>query len=355
MFILHRLGTEARFPCRLGLIPHTEVASKTPSNSTTDYTDDSDEDIHQTGLRMDRATSSKSVLICGSNSFFGLLAVRLLAVVCFSSLLLMERAAAHGAYHDVVEEIRVKLQKKPDDAALRYRLAEAHAGHDEWQACLEELERVDRLAPGKYPTAYLRGLALHNAGKENEAKKQLDDFLLTNPSHVQALATRGRVFLKLGRASEAMVDLQKAVSLSSDAETDLITDLAIACRDAGKSAEASKVIDAGLKTAGNSPDLLQCALGIETAAGLWDAALGRIDALEKAAPRPEPWMAYRAELLQTAGRADESRAAWTALRAHLLSLPNLERGTPLLAGILAQAEKALGNQSPQPVIAPPKS
>jgi tetratricopeptide (TPR) repeat protein len=285
----------------------------------------------------------------------GLTASRLLLLVCFSGPVLMERTTAHGAYHDVVAAITAELEKKPDDAGLRYRLADAHADHDEWQACLSELDRVDRLAPGIYPTGFLRGLALHNADKNEEALKHLDDFLLAHPGHVEALATRGRVFLKLGRAPEAMADLQKAVDLSTTPETDLITDLAIACRDAGKPAEASKVIDAGLKTAGNSPDLLQCALEIETAAGSWDAALGRIEALQKAAPRPEPWMARRAELLQAAGRPDEARAAWRALREHLLSLPNLERGTPLLAGILAQTEKALGNESPSPVIAPPKS
>ena len=283
------------------------------------------------------------------------LAGRLLAVACFSCLVLMDRADGHGAYHDVVEAISAELKKKPDDAALHYRLAEAHAGHEEWQACLEEIKTVERLAPGGYPTGFLRGLALHGEGKEEEAKQSLDVFLVGNPGHVQALATRGRVFLKLGLAPEAMADLQKAVDLSTTPETDLITDLAIACRDAGKPAEASKVIDAGLKTAGNSPDLLQCALGIETSAGLWDAALGRIAALQQTAPRPEPWMARRAELLQTAGRPDEARAAWTALRAHLLSLPNLERGTPLLRGILAQTEKALGNNSPPPVIAVPAS
>lgn len=266
----------------------------------------------------------------------------------------LQQAPAHGAYHDVVATLTKKLHDKPDDAALRYRLAEAHAGHAEWRASLDELDRVDRLAPGKFATGFIRGLALHNAGRNEEALKHLDDFLQAHPGGVRALSVRGRAFLKLGRAHEAMADLRKAIEFSSAPETELITDLAIACRDAGKPAEAGKVIDAGLKTKANAPDLLQCALDIETAAGSWDAALGRIDALQKDAPRPEPWMARRAELLQTAGRTDEARAAWSALRAHLLSLPNLERGTPLLAGVLAQTEKALGNPSPPPVIAPPQ-
>jgi tetratricopeptide (TPR) repeat protein len=275
-------------------------------------------------------------------------------LLCALCLIPLQQAPAHGAYHDVVATLSKKLKDKPDDAGLRFRMAEAHAGHAEWRASLDELDRVDRLAPGKYPTALIRGLALHNADKNAEALKHLDDFLKAHPDDVRALSTRGRVFLKLGRAPEAVADLQKALKLSPSPETELFTDLATACRDAGMPEEAGRVIDAGLKTKANTTDLLQCALDIETAAGLWDAALGRIDALQQTAPRPEPWMARRAGLLQTAGRADEARAAWTALRAHLLSLPNLERGTPLLAGVLAQADKALGNPSPPPVIAPPQ-
>ena len=276
------------------------------------------------------------------------------SLICGLCLIPLEQAPAHGAYHDVVATLAKKLQDKPDDAALRFRMAEAHAGHAEWRASLDELDRVDRLAPGKFPTAFIRGLALHNADKNAEALKHLNDFLQAHPGDVRALSDPRPGVFETGPRHEAMADLQKAIKLSPAPETELIIDLAVACRDAGKPEEAGKVIDAGLKTIANTTDLLQCALDIETAAGLWDAALGRIDALQQTAPRPEPWMARRAELLHTAGRPDEARAAWTALRAHLLSLPNLERGTPLLAGVLAQADKALGNPSPPPVIAPPQ-
>jgi predicted Zn-dependent protease len=284
-----------------------------------------------------------------------LMAGHLPVVVCCSVLLLMGRSAGHGAYHDVVAAITAELQKKPDDAALHYRLAEAHAGHEDWQACFEEIKHVERLAPGAYPTGYLRGLALHAAGNDAEAKRELDALLSTHPKHVDALATRGRVLMKLGEPAAASQDFRKAMQYAVSPSAGLVTEAAKVIAAAGNLEDASRLLDERLKANPDDPELLACALEIDRQRGAWDAALRRVDALQKTAPKPEPWMARRAELLQAAGRPDEARAAWTALRSHLLSLPNLERGTPLLAGILAQTEKALGKESPSPVIAAPTS
>jgi tetratricopeptide (TPR) repeat protein len=281
-------------------------------------------------------------------------ALSLSLILVIASLLLTGRSSGHGAYHDVVAALETKLKSNPDDAALRYKLAVAHAGHDEWQACLKEVDLVESLTPGRYPTGYLRGLSLHVGGKEQEAKDALDVFLAKSPEHSKALATRGRVLLKLALPEAAVADFENALKHASPPDSELVTDLAVTYKGLDRAKDASRVIDENLDKTGNTTDLLLCALRIETDSALWDSALGRIDALQKSAPRPEPWMARRAELLQTAGRPGESRAAWTALRAHLLSLPNLERGTPLLGGILAQSEKALGNESQSPVIASPQ-
>ncbi len=262
-------------------------------------------------------------------------------------------AFGHGAYHDVVTAIQAELHVHPGDTALRYKLAEAHVGHDDWRACLKQIKLVERLAPGVYPTGYLRGLALHLAGKDEAAKEALNDFLTKNPDHVDALATRGRVLVKLGFPLDAVMDFQKAVKLADSPNTEWIVDLALVLSDSGKPTEASRAIDEGIMTAGDVPSLLECALEIETAAGLWDSALGRMEGLQKLAPCPEPWMAKRAELMTRAGRADDARAAWTVLRDRLISLPSLERGTPQNVQLLQQARQSLGETAPMPVAAPP--
>ncbi|MEO5917446.1 MAG: tetratricopeptide repeat protein [Luteolibacter sp.] len=254
-----------------------------------------------------------------------------------------------------MDTLSAELRETPNDTGLRFKLAEAHAGHDEWRACLMQIKLIERLAPGRYPTGYLRGLSLHVGGRDEEARRALDGFLGGNPNHGDGLATRGRVLLNLGLPSEAAADFQKAMNLATSPNPDLVVDLAKAYKDSGRPEEASRVIDEGLKTVGDTPSLLLCALEIESGRGAWEAALGRIDALQKTAPSPEPWMAERALVLSKAGRSAESRAAWIALRNQLLSLPNLERGYPQNAELLNRAQHALGESAPQPVAAPPAS
>lgn len=274
-------------------------------------------------------------------------------VLVLGSWLLAGRSNGHGAYHDVVAKLSAELQQNPNDASVRYKLAEAHVGHEDWRACIKEIKLVEHLAPGIYPTDFLRGLALHIAGKEEEAKEVLDGFLAGNPRHSNALATRGRVLVKLGQPTEAAADFQQAVDLATAPQPEMIAELATCHAQAGKIEEACRAIDAGLKAAGDVPSLLLCALEIETKAGAWDAALRRIDSLEKHSPAAEPWMARRAELLNQAGRSAESLTAWRSLRDRLLSLPNLERGTPTNLSLLNQSRSALGESTPSPVSAPP--
>lgn len=296
-----------------------------------------------------------SILPPGQPTRLSLRAVMRMLAASFITLIFLVGGISygHGAYHDVVASLEKKLEKKPNDAALHFKLAEAHIGHDEWRPCLKELELVDTLAPGVYPTGFLRGLAYHIGDKPKDAKKELDAFIAANPKHVNALATRGRVLMKLSKPDDAAVDLQKAVDLSAAKHPEMVVDLATCYAEVGKPNEASKAIDAALKKAGNDPSLLSCALEIETKAANWDSALRRIDGLQKTAPSPEPWMAERAKLLDRAGRTEDAKKAWGALKAHLLSLPSLKRGTPQNSQLLKEAQLALGESHTEPVTAPP--
>jgi predicted Zn-dependent protease len=247
------------------------------------------------------------------------------------------------------------LEKTPDDAALHFRLAKAHQEHGECALALRALERVDELAPGKFPTAFVRGLALIDGRLWEVARGVLDGVLKAEPEHAGALAARARVLIELKETQQAIEDHRKAAVLTKDASGEFFTSWAETLRKHGQLAEAVRTVREGISRAANDPALLSLAVDLETESGEFDAALPRLDVLQKLWPRPEPWMVRRAELLSAAGRPEQARKAWEDLRAHILSLPNLERATPHLAETLAQAEKALGIVSPAPVVAPPAS
>lgn len=106
-----------------------------------------------------------------------------------------------------------------------------------------------------------------------------------------------------------------------------------------------------MKRLGPIPSLQLKVLEVEVAAGRCDSALSRLDAMQRSAPRPEPWMEKRASILAQAGRPAESRAAWQALVSHLRSLPANERDSHAMARLAERARQALAalaafNQAP---------
>jgi hypothetical protein len=102
------------------------------------------------------------------------------------------------------------------------------------------------------------------------------------------------------------------------------------------------VLQRGRERVGDEPVLLEALLKVAERLERWDEALAATEGLQQAAPRPEPWMVKRAELFESAGREDQARRSWQALREHLMKLPSLERGTGQMAECLSRAKRALG-------------
>lgn len=250
-------------------------------------------------------------------------------------------ACAHGTIHERLDQLNKALALQPDDAALRCQLAGVYCEHGDWREALAELDRAEALAPGRNAVDLRRGDALLTGGRPAVAKAALDRFLAAHPAHPDALLLRARALGALKQAEPSLADYRAALKATPRPEPDLVQEVADALAAHGHADEAMQVLAAALVRLGPVPSLALRALELETAAGRFDAALTRIDALQKTAPRPEPWMAKRAALLAKAGRVAGARAAWQALVAHLDALPNLERGSPSLRDLADQARQAL--------------
>lgn len=263
-------------------------------------------------------------------------------------LLVSGNAFGHGAFHEELQRTDEEIAAHPLDGANWFRRGYLNVLHGEWQTALIDLEKADRLEPGKYATDWLRGQALMAGGKFEAAKNILVEFLEKHPQHGGAQATRARVLDKLEQHEAALTDFREALIKTQNPEPDLVIEVAEALVAQKHVEEAADLIDAHLKRMTNSPGLVMKALELEITLGRVDAALSRVDAMQQTAPRPEPWMAKRAAVLAQCGRADDAKAAWTALRDHILALPNLERGSHAMSRILEQAQIALGAIKPAP-------
>lgn len=267
--------------------------------------------------------------------------------------LLAGPAFGHGGFHERLAQLAAALEKTPNDPALHFDLADVNGQHGDWQMSLLNLDRVEELAPGKFLTPLLRGQAWLIGGQPEKAKKALDPLLAAHPECARGWLLRARAVQRLGDSPGSLADYREALRRTTVPEPDLIQEAADALAAAGFAEEAVRVLAAGIEKLGPIPSLALRAMEVEIATKNFDAALTRVEALRKSAPRPEPWMARRASVLAQAGRIEESRAAWQALVAHLEALPNLERGSHAMSKLMQDARQALGSlgslQPPTPL------
>ncbi|WP_395739113.1 hypothetical protein [Prosthecobacter sp.] len=255
-------------------------------------------------------------------------------------------ASGHGSFHEMMEELAYELKERPEDSTLYVRRTRLYLEHEDWKAALVDIERAARLGSDTSELDLLRAQALAQAGMHAQAEALLAEYLQTHAEHGVALTAHARVLAKMGRTEESLKAYRNALRRTADPEPDLYQEVAEALAAQKLNEEAVEVLELGMARRGNVPALVLKAMEWETAMGRYDEALKRMDAMQQQAPRPEPWMAKRAALLTQAGRKDESREAWTALRDRILALPNLERGTHAMSLILEETQRALAALAP---------
>jgi tetratricopeptide (TPR) repeat protein len=267
--------------------------------------------------------------------------IRLLALAGLSLLLQTVSGFGHGGLHELIDAQNKKVEKAPSDPALRFELASLYGLHGEVELALENLDRVDALAPGKFPTDLLRGEAWMVAEKFTKAKEAFDRQIVSHPENARAWLLRARAERKLGQDEASLADYREALKRTRSPEPDLIQEVADALATRGHQEEAAQVLAKGIEKLGRIPSLELRALDLEIAMKDFAAALRRVDEAQKEAPRPEPWMARRAAVLAQAGRIEESRAAWRALAKHLDSLPDRERTSAAMTNLAEETRQAL--------------
>lgn len=256
-------------------------------------------------------------------------------------LCLQAVAYGHGTFHEMIDELAPVIAATPDDPALYARRALLYLEHGEWQATLADVELAVRKGAKREDLDLLAGNALAAGGKAKAAKELLDSFIKAHPDYAPALLSRARVFRTLNRQDDALADYRSAFAAMKEPEPDFYIELAETLVSAERPDAAINLLSDGIKRLGNVPQLVLKALELEAGGGKFDDALKRVDAMQQQAPRPEPWMAKRAALLAQAGRTEDARSAWGALRDHILALPNLERGSHAMNVILEEAQRAL--------------
>lgn len=239
---------------------------------------------------------------------------------------------AHGDLHEQIVAATKQLEKDPKNAELYLKRGELHRVHEDWDAALADYEGAVTHNPKLAIVDLARGKALLAANWPLSAKVYLDRFLNAHTNHIDALVTRARVQVKLGRRLAAVRDYTSAIDFSSEPKPEYYLERAHALTDeeGAHFAVALQGIDAGIKKLGPLVTLQLYAIDLEVKQQRYDAALARLDQISVQSPRKETWLARRGEILQQAGQLSEARQAFQQALQAMTSLPPSRRHAPAM-------------------------
>ena len=245
-------------------------------------------------------------------------------------------ACAHGDLHEAIDAVSQVIAQSPGAAARYLRRAELHRMHADWPAAEADYAEARRLQPDLEVVTLGRAEMRLAQGREKDALKLLDDFLVKRPEHPGGRALRAVHLEKRGDWKKADADLAAAVAASP--EPQYATARAELLERHGQPDAAARCLDEASRAHGRVPVLEQQALAIEERAGRTDAALYRLDDLAAREPRPDIWLARKARLLEKAGRAPEARAAWQQAGAAFDRVPADKRASKTNRNLAAEIE-----------------
>ena len=220
--------------------------------------------------------------------------------------------AAHGPIHEQIEALSARIDQDPRNGALYLRRGELWGQDGDCEAALADFGRAARLAPQLAVVDLARGRALLRAGRLAPAREALDRFLARDTDHPEASATRARVLMKLADYRGAARDYDRAIAGWERPEPEYYVERARAYAALGDLAQALRGLDEGIVKLGPIVSLELPAIEMELDGGHHEAALARVDVIATQAPRQEPWLARRGEILERAGRGADARRAYDA-------------------------------------------
>ena len=243
----------------------------------------------------------------------------------------------------MVVAVSQEIQQRPRDPDLYYRRAELYRRHGDFDHSWSDLETAQKFATNMAILDLSRGLLLSDAKWPASAKLYLDRFLGHEPKHVPGLAARARVQLQLTNRDAAAQDFTLAILHSETPQPELYIERAqaLASETGVGLKDALQGLDEGLKRLGPIITLQLHAIDLELRLKQTNAAVARLDGIIAQSPRKETWCARKGEILQSAGRSAEAKAAFGEALSHLAKLPAARRNAPAIRELESRIQAAL--------------
>lgn len=260
-------------------------------------------------------------------------------LVLATALAIVPTVLAHDPPADL-RALDAAIKETPGDPTLHFRRGEVYLQLEAARQALADFERVASLRVD-YPRIELaRGRALRALGRHDDAIAAAERELARNPRSGEAETLRARSLAALGRKQAALEAWDRALALAP-ARPEHYLERATAAADTAGMNDAISGLDRAEHDVGPMVVLQERAIALCEESGRYDEAIRRLDRLLATAARPESWLAWKARLLDRAGRKAAAAATRQAALVAIESLPDAKRRTPAMRSLAAGLTLAL--------------
>ncbi|MFH0793801.1 MAG: tetratricopeptide repeat protein [bacterium] len=247
----------------------------------------------------------------------------------FLVLLLAAIAVAHADLEEQIEALTAQIEHEGESAALYLRRGEVNRLHEDWDAALTDYARAQQLDPELREVEFARGRMYLEAGRLEEAKAALDQFLANNPQHEGARLTRARLLAQMGQPLLAADEYTSAIALMSEPRPEHYIERARARASAGEEHlhEAVRGLDEGCAKLGPVVTLRLVAAELEAKAGHYDHAEARVKDIMGNSPRKDIYHVQLGDLYEEWGKPEMAKEAYAKAVAEIEALPEKQRET----------------------------
>lgn len=264
---------------------------------------------------------------------------RLPAAILCASLALIGIAHAHQGTVASLKIVNHQLIASPHNSRLHIRRATLLLENDQPAPALESITRAHQLGADSAALSLLEAKTLLALEKPAEALAILSNC----PPSIPVLTQRVRALHALGKTAAAIKHCRTL--LATDPDPDIAFLAAEILAETNNKAAAVKLLDTTFPENSRPSSIELLALEYEISMKSWPSALARTTPHILSSPRPEPWIARRAEILTMAGRHNDAAKTWQELLTTIRNLPPSTRASHAML-LLARKARAATDSPP---------
>jgi len=226
-----------------------------------------------------------------------------------AQMMLGDIAIAEGGTTEAENAYRRVLELDSGNAGARAALAEIHLSTGKPVEAAREATEAIKAGEESPAIFVLQAVALAAISRMDDAIVSYGEALRREPDNSRALDGRSGLYLKLGRTAEAIADLRRLVTMSSEPRFKSM--LAAALAESGNYDEAIGLYRSALEIDGSNPEARTGLAALLIRAGREKEAISELESLIKAEPNRADLQSQLAELY-LAGDPEKALAGYTA-------------------------------------------